>query len=121
MEKDETTGVTTLTLDRAYEGSSQDGIAYTYVPYSEVSLSDVNSEDLFTNPDGDVVFYFYAVGAGKYYNRLCIRGTRNTDVEKYYLDENDEPRYKNIFVSQIKNNSTNLLNEEMKTKFIFFN
>lgn len=99
MENDETTGVTTLTLDRAYEGSSQDGIAYTYVPYSEVSLSDVNSEDLFTNPDGDVVFYFYAVGAGKYYNRLCIRGTRNTDVEKYYLDENDEPRYKYLFMN----------------------
>jgi len=98
METDLETNVVTLTLDRPYEGGSQNGTAYTYLPYSEFSLSDVDSEDLFTNPDGDVVMYFVARGAGKYYNKLCIRGTRNTDLEKYYLDENDEPRYKYLFM-----------------------
>ncbi len=107
MDVDEESGATILTLDRNYDGSSQEGIAYTYVPYSEFSLSDINNEELFNNPDGDVVYYFYSVGAGKYSNRLCIRGTRNTDLEKYYLDENDQPRYKKVFVSQIKNNSSN--------------
>ena len=98
-ETGEETGRTIITLDREYEGSSHIGTAYTYVPYSETSTVEVNDEDYLNNPDGDVVYYFYAVGAGKYYNRLCIRGTRNTDLEKYYLDENDEPLYKYLFMN----------------------
>lgn len=93
------TGRTLITLDREYEGSSHTGTAYVYVPYTATSIAEVNSEDLFNNPDGDIVYYFYAVGAGKYYNRLCVRGTRNTDLEKYYLDENDQPLYKYLFMN----------------------
>ena len=115
METDSSTGVVTLTLDRNYEGSSQEGLAYTYVPYSEVSLSDINDESLLTNPDGDILYYFYSVGAGKYANRLCIRGTRNTDLEKYYIDDDGEPRYKylfmNIGVYEIQDNGNHKLLE----------
>ena len=99
MEKNEETGATTLYLDREYEGSSSDGAAYiSSSPYEISSLADVNSENSFVD-GGDVVYYFYAVGAGKFYNRICIRGTRNTDLEKYYLDENDQPRYKYLFMN----------------------
>lgn len=99
MEQNEETGATILYLDREYEGSSSDGVAYiSNAPYEISSLADVNSEKAFID-GGDVVYYFYAVGAGKFYNRICIRGTRNTDLEKYYLDENDQPRYKYLFMN----------------------
>ena len=94
------TGAMVLTLDREYEGSSYTGVsAYIYEPYTATSLAEVNDESYFNNPEGDIVYYFYAVGAGKYYNKLCIRGTRNTDLEKYYLDENDKPLYKYLFMN----------------------
>lgn len=88
----------TLTLDRKYLGSSNVGNAYIFTPFEEISLSDVNDANLFTNPDGNIVFYFYANGAGKYYNKICIRGTRNTDLEKYYIYDDGTPRFKYLFM-----------------------
>ena len=65
-EEDSETKVVSLTIDRPYEGTEPlTGQAYVFVPFSEVSLADVNDSNLFTNPDGSMVFYFYAFGAGK--------------------------------------------------------
>ena len=97
-ELDEETGTYKLVLDREYDGRTGEYTVYLYDPYSVKSLTDVQDPSVFTDGD-NTVYYFHAVGAGKYYNKLCIRGTRNTDLEKYYLDENDKPLYKYLFLN----------------------
>lgn len=93
------TGELTFTLDRKYEGSTTIGNALKFLPYEFSSLADVDTPDLFVNPDGDVVYYFYANGCGKYYNKLSIRGTRNTDLEKLFVnEETGETLYKYMFM-----------------------
>lgn len=87
-----------LTLDRNYSGSTVTSPADIYETIKFESMTDINNVGYFNNPDGDVVYYFYANGAGKYYNRLVVRGNRNNDLEKYYLDENDLPKYKYMFM-----------------------
>lgn len=94
-----------LTLDRKYDGDNVDttttttlaGNAYKYVPYSTSSMADVTDASMLTNTSGDVLYYFYANGAGKYYNSLAIRGTRNTDLEKINIDADGNPLYKYMF------------------------
>lgn len=53
-------------LDRNYMGPDQvDGTAIKFSPYEIQSMTNVDTTNLFTDPDGDVVYYFYANGAGK--------------------------------------------------------
>lgn len=98
VEDEENEGAIILTLDRPYGGGDHTGTAYLFTPFSEISLSDINDVNLFSNPQGDIVYYFYANGAGKYYNNLLIRGTRNTDLEKYIIYDDGTPRYKYLFM-----------------------
>lgn len=74
------------------------GKAYCYVPYEYASLTDVITEDTLTNTSGDVVYYFYATGAGKWYNNLYISGTRNTDLEKQFIYDDGTPMYPYMFM-----------------------
>jgi len=84
----ETTTTYSFTLDRNYEGTTATGVAaFKYVPYEFTSSTNVNSVDEMANPSDDIVYYFYANGAGKFYNSLIIKGTRNTELEKYYINE----------------------------------
>jgi len=96
---DGATGDYLLTLDRPYGGASTIGGAYKFVPFELISLTDIDSPDIFVDPTGDIAYYFYAYGCGKYYNRLTIMGTRNVDLEKMFLDpETDQPLYKYMFM-----------------------
>lgn len=101
---------TELTLDKAYTTTQEitaDCTIYQYVPYEFASRTDLvvgnstegttNVQDYFSTDDDGVVYYFVANGAGKFYNRLAIHGTRNTDLEKIYLDKDDKPLYKYMF------------------------
>ena len=69
-----------------------------YKPYELSSLADITSDNLLNNASGDVLYYFYANGAGLYYNRLSIRGVRNTDLEKQFIDADGNPLYKYMFM-----------------------
>lgn len=95
---DENLGRLVYVLDKPYTGSTIITNAYSFVPFSEISLADINDSSMFTNPDGNIVYYFYANGAGQWYNKLCVRGTRNTDLEKYYIYDDGTPRYKYMFM-----------------------
>lgn len=92
----------TFVLDREYDYEGEEptltGNAYVYKPYELSSLADITSDNLLNNASGDVLYYFYANGAGLYYNRLSIRGVRNTDLEKQFIDADGNPLYKYMFM-----------------------
>lgn len=103
-------------LDRVYAGSAGTEVPLIkFSPYEYQSMTEVTTSDLFVNPDNDVVFYFYANGAGKYYNNLVIRGVRNTELEKYYIDDDGNIMYKYVFmdiaVYELQDNGSYLLQE----------
>lgn len=95
-----TLGTLTLTLDRNYEGSisapSVDG--YSCTPYTEASLAGINAESDMNPISSTVVWYFYAKGAGTYYNNIKIMGVRNVELEKMYTDTNGVVLYKYLFM-----------------------
>ena len=98
--KDDTNEIYKLTLSGPYAGSTGSATAMQYTPYDYESMTNVDSEDYFVDPHSNICFYFYATGAGSYYNRLVIRGTRNTDMEKYIVDqETGRPLYKYMFMN----------------------
>jgi hypothetical protein len=95
-----TSGTLTLTLDRGYEGTiSTSGIAgYSCAPYTEGSVATVSTEADMSATDATVVYYFYAVGAGTYYNNIKVMGVRNVELEKMYTDSNGAVLYNYLFM-----------------------
>lgn len=99
-----------LKLDDMYTGlfptgNTKSALGVKYFPYtvsSELLLWDTdlltldatvrsqseNQEGLAT-VDDDVVFTFYATGAGEYYNKIKIKGVRNSELEKMYTYDGD--------------------------------
>lgn len=56
------------------------------------------SIDLDSKPE--CIYAFWAIGAGVYYNRLRIKGVRNTELEKMYTDpESGDVLYKYLFMN----------------------
>ncbi len=89
----------TITLDRPYEGTSGDGVtAVKYTPYKLSSSTGITKDNMFDTTDGNVVYYIYANGAGEWYNSIIIKGVRNTQMEKQYVDDNGNVLYKYIFL-----------------------
>ncbi len=87
----------TYTLDANYESSAGGPIpapfaAEKHVPYefsTSAGIYDAASMGE-TKPGSDgVVYWFYANGAGSYYNNLIIKGVRNTELELFYIDDDE--------------------------------
>jgi len=95
-----TTSTLTLTLDRNYEGSTSGSgkNAYRCTPYQAVPTTSVTSTAAFDPLSSSVVWYFYAKGAGTYYNKIKIKGVRNVALEKMYTDTNGAVLYKYLFM-----------------------
>lgn len=92
-------GTLTLTLDRNYEGISGAGLTgYYCTPYTENSIAHINAESDMPEIAPAVVWYFYAKGAGTYYNKIKIMGVRNVELEKMYTDVNGVTLYKYLFM-----------------------
>lgn len=97
-------GTYTFILNTEYQdGKTEDqgtitGNAYVYVPYEFSSMSDVTSDEMFVDSNGNVLYYFYSYGKGKYYNNLYIYGTRNTDLEKQFIYDDGTPMYPYMFM-----------------------
>ena len=89
-----------LTLDRTYEGSiGTVGVKGKLCsPYIASAIASVNSESDMSAISASVVWYFYAKGAGTYYNKIKILGVRNSDLEKMYTDTNGVVLYKYLFM-----------------------
>ncbi len=107
----------TLVLDNAYAGtiSDTDVDGYTCTPYINSSIASITSEAMMPNVDSNIVWYFYAKGAGTYYNNIKIMGIRNTELEKMYTDTNGVVLYKYLFMDigiyYINDNGTTTLLE----------
>jgi hypothetical protein len=93
-----------LIMDSPFIGSTIVSGAYKYI------LFEVDSQVNLRNPDGgeptvdvtdpDNMWYFYAKGAGSFYNNLYFMGVRNIEYEKTYTsnDEASLPIYKYAFM-----------------------
>lgn len=96
-----TTGGYYLNLDRDYDGSAPVAppcAAYSCAPFMETSQASVNSEADFDTTSANVVYYFYAKGAGTYYNNIRVKGTRNVPMEKLYTDSDGDVLYSYLFM-----------------------
>ena len=86
ISKDDSSGFS-FVLDKGYSGASKTASAVKYTPYiveSQANISDVGD---MPDTDLDSIYYFYALGAGAYYNNIRIKGTRNVELEKMYTDD----------------------------------
>jgi len=93
-------GTLTFTLDREYEGTIETEVAgMICTPYTSTSLASVDAETDMLSTSATVVWYFYAKGAGTYYNNIKIMGVRNIELEKMYTDSNGTPLYKYLFMN----------------------
>ena len=97
-----TDNTTEITLDSEYSGTAESGTAYKFSPYNVVTDNgfDVNYPipDEVSDVDPEVVYGFYAIGAGAHYNNYKIRGSRNIELEKMFTDEDGNPKYKYMFM-----------------------
>lgn len=101
--KDEITQKYQLTLDSVYTGTTTTdpviGEALNfYEPFTLETQNNIRSEDNFDITDSDNLWYFYAIGPGKYYNELSIIGTRSVRYEKLYLNTDGTPMYPFAFL-----------------------
>lgn len=93
------TATLTFTLDRNYEGSISGSVdGYRCTPYTTASIASVNAEADMDPLSANVAWYFYAKGAGTYYNNIKIMGIRNVELEKMYTDTNGVVLYKYLFM-----------------------
>ncbi len=86
-----------VTLDSPYSGTIGSGSLRTFLPYSTDSVSNIES-DASIIEGGDFVYHFYANGAGTYYNNIVVKGVRNFELEKMYVDDNGVPFYSYVFL-----------------------
>lgn len=87
-------------LDMVYAGPSSTvaETVFKYVPFETISIQDLRDEQSVDTQDPDNLWYFYARGAGSYYNRLFVRAVRNITYEKMYLNSAGIPLYKYAFM-----------------------
>ncbi len=97
ISKDDTTTFD-IVLDKGYPGATKTASAVKYTPYIVEPKSNVTTEGDMPSTDLDTVFYFYALGAGAYYNNIRVKGTRNVELEKMYTDDNGDALYKYLFM-----------------------
>lgn len=84
-------------LDAPYTGTIGTGSVKVFLPFSSYSEPNIVKEENIEQ-QGNFVYYFYANGAGTYYNDLVIRGVRNFELERMYLDDDGNPFYEHVFM-----------------------
>lgn len=97
---DPQTGEKYIVLNDVYNGptSASPEKIFSYDQFSIHSKKFVKTEKDFDSLSDEVLWYFFAKGAGSYYNNIFIRGNRNINYEKMYVDDNGESLYKYIFI-----------------------
>ncbi len=91
--------VYTFVLAEEYQGTTGAGVnANKFTAYELNSIINVDTVDDMPAPASDIVYYFYADGAGEYYNNIIIKGVRNIQMERMYTDEDGNPLYKYLFM-----------------------
>ena len=84
-----------VTLDQPYTGTIGTGSLKSFTPFAAFSQPDIlSSADI----SGSFVYQFYANGAGSFYNNIVLKGVRNFDLEKMYVDSEGNPYYSYVFL-----------------------
>ena len=87
-----------ITLDARYDGETVTGYINKFTKFSLETFPSMRYEDIADPQATDVIWYFYATGAGEPYNRYSIRGVRNIQFERIYTDDDGEPLYPYSFI-----------------------
>lgn len=90
----DTAAIYELVLANKYEGSTTVDLTsfstngcnlFKYVSYIIDSLPSIENELDVPTQSSNIVYNFYAIGAGTYYNNLVIRANRNTEFDKMFM------------------------------------
>ncbi len=100
-----------ITLDGNYSGETVTENINVFVPFELASIENMRGVDNIDTQDTSVLWYFYAIGAGAYYNNIFIKAVRNTELEKMYTDDDGKVLYPNMFmdVSVYRKNDDNTI------------
>jgi hypothetical protein len=83
-------------LDAHYTGVHTTGDIKVFLPFTTTSQQNILGVDNIVS--GAFVYHFYANGTGTFYNDIVIRGMRNYELEKMYVDDDGVPYYENVFM-----------------------
>lgn len=87
-----------LILDSIYTGATVTGDVDKYKKFELSSITKMHSEDDCDILKTDVLWYFYAIGAGSPYNQYFIKGVRNIQFERIYTDSDGNPLFPYAFM-----------------------
>ena len=106
-EIDESDNKYEIKIAEPYEGTTtrdnpqfgEDGAnLYRYIGYTTDTNESLEKTADVNDVDPELIYTIYATGAGDYYNRLFLKGNRNTEFEKMYTDDHGEPKYPFLFM-----------------------
>ena len=99
----ETDDTTTIELDSAYTGTTGNAQGFKFVPYTTTASGWDSGTELPDTAadlaDETVVYGFYAKGAGAHYNAYKVKGSRNVELERMYVDSDGVAKYKYMFMN----------------------
>jgi len=100
------TGDGTYTLNEPYTGSTtgwstKAGTANKYNPfiYDHANLAWDTDHKTSDDVSADTIYEFYTTGVGAHYNKLQLKGSRNTELEKMYTDNDGNILYPYLFMN----------------------
>lgn len=95
----DTTGQYSISTNSLYTGitSTAPETIKSYTPLKIIKIRMKNYNDV-DELDNDNIWTFHAKGCGSYYNKLFIKGNRNTYNELRWADENLNPTIKYVFM-----------------------
>lgn len=93
---EDASGNNIVTLDSYYTGVHTTGDIKVFLPFT--TSSQQNILDANNISSGAFVYHFYANGTGTFYNDIVIKGMRNYELEKLYVDDDGNPYYENVFL-----------------------
>ena len=86
-------------LDEPYRGSSiSNNYARKLYTWSIGTTEDLTDENSLDSLSDKILYHFYAIGAGKWYNKLVLKGYRNTSLEKMYVDNDGNALFPYLFM-----------------------
>ncbi len=97
ISKDDSSGYE-FVLSGKYQGTTNTTTAQKFIPYQFNTIINVDTVNDMPATASDIVYYFYANGAGEYYNNIKIKGVRNIQMERMYTDDNGDILYKYLFM-----------------------
>ena len=87
-----------LILDSAYLGGSYTGNLIKFEKFAVASIENMRYSENADPMATDVLWYFHATGAGEPYNEYFIKGVRNIQYERIYMDDDANPLFPYAFM-----------------------